>query len=41
MIFQSIWCIESPVFLLGYSCRDGKEFSPIVGFFIDAGPSEV
>lgn len=23
------------------SSRDGKEFSPIVGFFIDAGPSEV
>ncbi|KAM1360265.1 hypothetical protein ACFX2I_047104 [Malus domestica] len=23
------------------STRDGKEFSPIIGFFIDAGPSEV
>ncbi|KDP22655.1 hypothetical protein JCGZ_02497 [Jatropha curcas] len=23
------------------SSRDGKEFSPIIGFFIDAGPSEV
>lgn len=21
--------------------RDGKEFSPIIGFFVDAGPSEV
>ncbi|CAL2248388.1 unnamed protein product [Prunus armeniaca] len=23
------------------STRDGKEFSPIIGFFVDAGPSEV
>lgn len=24
-----------------FQCRDGKEFSPIIGFFVDAGPSEV
>lgn len=27
--------------MLPFGCRDGKEFSPIIGFFIDAGPSEV
>ncbi|KAK7300712.1 hypothetical protein RJT34_11560 [Clitoria ternatea] len=41
--FKGIKMIPSGTHFVYYSSssRDGKEFSPIVGFFIDAGPSEV
>ncbi|KAL5809993.1 hypothetical protein ACOSQ4_026561 [Xanthoceras sorbifolium] len=41
--FKGIKMIPPGVHFVFYSSssRDGKEFSPIIGFFIDAGPSEV
>ncbi|XP_038906837.1 protein AAR2 homolog isoform X2 [Benincasa hispida] len=41
--FKGIKMIPPGPHFLYYSssCRDGREFSPITGFFIDAGPSEV
>lgn len=41
--FRGIKMIPPGVHFVFYSSssRDGKEFSPIIGFFIDAGPSEV
>ncbi|KAK2643977.1 hypothetical protein Ddye_019172 [Dipteronia dyeriana] len=41
--FKGIKMIPPGVHFVFYSSssRDGKEFSPITGFFIDAGPSEV
>ncbi|KAH9739121.1 AAR2 protein family [Citrus sinensis] len=41
--FKGIKMIHPGVHFVFYSSssRDGKEFSPIIGFFIDAGPSEV
>ncbi|KAJ1399341.1 AAR2, N-terminal, partial [Sesbania bispinosa] len=41
--FKGIKMIPPGIHFVYYSSssRDGKEFSPIIGFFIDAGPSEV
>ncbi|XP_031259439.1 protein AAR2 homolog [Pistacia vera] len=41
--FKGIKMIPPGVHFVFYSSstRDGKEFSPIIGFFVDAGPSEV
>lgn len=41
--FKGIKMIPSGTHFVYYSSssRDGKEFSPIIGFFIDVGPSEV
>lgn len=27
--------------MVDWLCREGREFSPVVGFFIDANPSQV
>ncbi|GAV75828.1 AAR2 domain-containing protein [Cephalotus follicularis] len=42
-IFKGVKMIPPGVHFVFYSSasRDGKEFSPIIGFFIDVGPSEV
>lgn len=34
---QSIECLEVGIF----TCREGSEFSPVIGFFVDLSPSEV
>ncbi|KAJ4706956.1 AAR2 protein family [Melia azedarach] len=41
--FKGIKMIPPGIHFVYYSSssRDGKEFSPIIGFFVDAGPSEV
>lgn len=42
-VFKGLKMIPPGVHFVYYSSssRDGKEFSPIIGFFVDAGPSEV
>ena len=40
MVFLCDFCLQSN-FLILVARRDGKDFSPIIGFFIDAAPSEV